>query len=480
MLKFLRHKKTAKKIWIILAILIVPAFVLWGSGSLSRNKQPEAESVMRIFGRKIDSLEYQDAMDALRNQLIIQYGDDLSEIKKHMNLEAQVLERLILLAEAKKRKIKVSDQEVIELIESYPFFQKKGIFNNVIYNQTLQYVLHTQPRIFEEQTRQNMALFKLFKAVTDNVSINDEEIRLEYQKLNEELSIYYIAGVFTDFIKDILPSEEEIKKYFTDNSFQFKQPLSFNLEYVSLEILNKNSDAIAKDAIQKIISRLNRKENFLKITQDLKLTLKETGLFSQTEPIPGIGWSPQILNLLSNAKTGQFLTPIHADTSYYIMRVKERKESYIPDFAMIKDKVKEALIKNEAQEIAKSKIESCLAKLKETYKLNPKSVDFEKQAKEYGLKSNSTGLFKYGSYIEGIGSSDSFWMVANNLKDEEFSGVVTDTSGFYIIKLKSRLPLDEKKIEAEKEDFTRKVLLEKRQEYFLKFTEELKRKAVMF
>lgn len=183
MLKKLRNKKIAKKVWIILGLLIVPAFVLWGLGSAIRTPK-ESAYVGKIFGKRVSSLEYQDALAAVKNQFIMQLGDDFYQLEKNLNLPAQAWDRLILLYEAKNRKINVSDQEIIELIESYPFFQRNGKFDNRLYEQTLIYFFHTQPRIFEEQTRQNLMLAKLYKQVTDSLNLSEEEIKNEYQKLN--------------------------------------------------------------------------------------------------------------------------------------------------------------------------------------------------------------------------------------------------------------------------------------------------------
>jgi len=467
MLKRLRQKKTAKKIWVILAILIVPAFVLWGLGGVWRSRG-ESGYVGKILGRKISVLEYTDALQATRNQAIIQFGDNLSEIQKRLNLESQAWERLILLAEAKRRHTNVSDSDVIELIESYPFFQRKGQFNNKIYSEMLRYVFRTQPRIFEEQIRQNLMLSKFFKQATDKIGISEEEIKREYRKANEEISIYYIAGLPSDFAKDLNPSDEEIKDYFAKNALEFKQPLSFNLDYIVSESENK---------IKAVAVHLNKKSDFQKLAKETDLAVKETGLFAQTDPIPGIGWSPQILNLISKFTIGEFSPLIQMDKNFYILRLREKKEAYIPDFEKIKDKVKERVIKNRSKEIARAKIEEAFKKLKELYALNPKTVDFNKIAKEYGLKSDSTDLFKYGSYVEGIGASDSFWVNALELKDEDFSQIIDMPSGFYIIKLKSRVPVEEKKFEEEKTEFSKKALLEKKEEYFTIFLEELKRRG---
>jgi len=476
MLKKLRNKKTAKRVWIILAILILPAFLLWGLGGVVRS-QRQSNYVGKIFGKKISISEYKDALEAVKNQAIIQFGDKYFEIQKSLGLESQAWERLILLAEAKKRKIKVSDKEIIDLIKSYPFFKtSKGQFDNRLYSQMLQYAFQTQARIFEEQIRQNLMVYKLYQRVTDSINLTDKEIKDEYRKLNEEVSLYYIASIPSDFLKDITVSDEELKDYFAKNSLQFKQPLSFNIEYISLTAEDKDEEAI-KDKVKKLSLRLNKKEALAKVAKDFDLAVKETGLFTENDPIPGIGWSPQILSLISKTKIGNYLPPIHMDKSYYILRLKERKEPYIPDFELIKDKVKEALPKGKSQKIAKEKIEDCLKKLNELYKAEPKGVNFDNIAKQYGLKSWSTNLFKYGSYIEGIGASDSFWTAVDKLKEDEFSEVISVPSGFYIIKLKSRIPIDEQKFQAAKAEFVQEMLLRKKQEYFVKFVEELKRKT---
>lgn len=471
MLKILRHKKIARKIWIVLAIIIVPAFVLWGSGSLIRSKQ-EPTYLARIFGKKVSFLEYKDALNAIRNQIIMQSGEDALEIEKQINLEPLVWHRLILLAEAKKRKIKVSDKEVVELIQSYPFFQRKGQFDKTLYSKILEYVFRTPARVFEEQTRQNIMLAKLYDSVTNAADLTEEEIKEAYRKENEQISIYYIASLASDFAKEITPQDQDLQDYFNVYSFEFKQPLSLNMEYVSSE---------SEEIIKNFLSDLNKTKNFAEVAKSAGLSIKETGLFTQTEPIPGIGWSKELLNAISKAKVGEFLPPIKMDKYYYILKVKERKEPYIPEFETVKDKVKERFIQAKSKELARSNLEDCLKKLEEDYRINLKSVDFDKIAKVYGLKSDSTDMFKYGSYIEGIGASDDFWMAADKLKEDEFSQIIeVAPTGFYIIKLKSKLPFDEEKFETEKTEFAQKLLSQKKDGYFFKFTEELKRRAQTF
>lgn len=469
MLKKLRDKKTAKKVWIILAILILPPFILWGSGSLIRSKEEKETGVIgAIDGRKIPFSEYRDSIQAARNQAVMQLGDSFEQMQKYLDLDNHAWERIILLTEAKKRKIKVTDKEVVDLIKNYPFFRLKGRFNQKAYTDTLRYAFRIPPRTFEEQIRQNIMISKLFDEITKDIKINDDEVKKEYQKNNEQLSLYYIAAIPSEFKKDITVKEDEVKNYFTAHSMEFKQPLSFNLEYVSSE---------SQEKIESFLPHMNKKEYFDKLAKDWGYTVKETGFFTETSPIPEIGWSAEVLNFASRSKPGDYLGPAQIDENYYLFILKERREPFIPEFEQIKDKAKDRLIETKAKEAAKAKIEKCLAKLQE---VRQKTAGFDKAAKTFGLKSSSTDLFKYSGYIEGIGASDEFWTQAKKLGENELSGVIELPSGFYIIRLKSFVGVDENKFKEEKDKLAQTLLSQKKQDSFMSSLEGLKKNTLRF
>ncbi len=179
MLKLLRNKKTAKKIWIVLGIIILPAFVFWGfSGVLSGRENQQV--LGKINGKNITVEDFKNSLTAVKNMALMQYGEKLPEVEKELNLEAQAWQRLVLLSEAKKMKISTSDREVIKLIRSYPFFQYRGNFSDKVYNEVLRYVFKTQPRIFEEEVRQGITISKLFRKVTEDTTLSEEELKEGY------------------------------------------------------------------------------------------------------------------------------------------------------------------------------------------------------------------------------------------------------------------------------------------------------------
>lgn len=375
MLRILRNKKTAKRVWIGLAIIIIPAFTFWGFSGALRSRGENAVAG-KIFGRNISYVQFRDAIVSEKIMARMQFGDKLDEIQQYLDFESQGWQRLVLLAEARKRRITAGDKEIIKDIESSPIFQSKGAFNNKIYNEVLRYYLRVQPRIFEELIRQNIILSKLYKQVTDKVTLSDEQIKNEYAKLNQQISIYYVAGLISDFTKDISPAEKEVADFYQANKPMFKEPVALN---------------------------------------------------------------------------------------------KEKTEARIPELSEIKDKVKQAFIREAARTTAEEKIKECQSKLA--------TEDLLAAGRKIGLKTDSTKLFKYGEFIEGLGATQVFWNTAYGLKENQASGIITLPAGFYIIKVKSKAPIDEARLTKEKTDFTAKLLLEKKQGYFNTFVEELNKKS---
>jgi len=470
MLKVFRKKHISKTIWIILAVLVLPAFVFWGFGSYSRSKQEESYAG-KIGKRTISLIDYRDAYLAAKNMAIIQLGipeDKLDEVANYIDLNAQAWERLVLLDEAKRERIRVSDNAVVEQIESYPFFQRKNTFDQTIYEQILQYVLRTKPRDFEEQTRQNLMIRKLYETATSGIKLTDQEIKNEYRKNNEELTLQYINASPQEFGKALNPTDVELKAFFDANQLKFKQPLSFSIEYIAF-IPDGKTEFSFQETINDALMRLRRNLSLEQVAKDLKLQFKDSGLFPENGPIPGIGWAPELLALLPKAKAGTFLQPLRLDKNVYIVKLKERKEPYIPKLEECKDKVKDEFIKEKSRETAESKLRECLKNA------NPK--DLEGSAKSCGLNSGTTGSIKYDGYIEGIGTTDVLWNAGKDLKDDTLSDIVELPSGFYAVKVKARVPADEKKFAAEKNDFTAALLNRKKSVFFQQITEALKRRV---
>ncbi len=468
MLRMLQNKKLQKKVLMTILIFILPGFLIWGFSSSVKNTRQQNMSLGKIFNRNISEEDYLEAIRAVEIQLQLQLGENYYQLQKLFDLKNMALQRLVMLYEADKRKIRVSDAELAEYIQKNPSFYRKGTFDNNLYEQEIKYSLRMQPRAFEEMTRKNLKIGKLVKNVTQELKLNDPQIREAYKKENEQMSVYYIAAIPADFNQNITPSETEVKEYFDKNSIQFKKPLSYNLEFLQLN---------STDTVKLIKKQIENKESLEKIAQENNFSIQETGLFGEVDPIPGIGWSKEISKSLSQLKPSELLGPLEIENKFYLFRLKTKREPFIPEFKDILEEITTSLVKTKSREMAKVKIEECSQKIKNLPSSLAQDTDFDKIAKELNLKSATTGLFKFGSYIESIGASDNFFNAAVKLKDNAASPIIELPSGFYIIKLKDKPDFDEKKFSEDKIKFSEKLLEEKKQEFFDKFLKELLAKS---
>ncbi|MFH1753776.1 MAG: SurA N-terminal domain-containing protein [Candidatus Omnitrophota bacterium] len=167
MLKQLRQKKVMKKVLWALALVIIPAFVLWGAGGLREGGRYAGE----IFGKKISFEEYTDCYNSVRNIAILTHGSEFQKVREALMLDQAAWDRLVLIKEAQKKGIRVPDEEVIARIASFPIFQtKEGLFNQGNYAMILSNILRTRPRRFEEEMRESLMIERLMARVFKGAS----------------------------------------------------------------------------------------------------------------------------------------------------------------------------------------------------------------------------------------------------------------------------------------------------------------------
>ncbi|PIQ89804.1 MAG: hypothetical protein COV72_01180 [Candidatus Omnitrophica bacterium CG11_big_fil_rev_8_21_14_0_20_42_13] len=474
MLKQLRQRKTAKKILWGLAIIIIPAFILWGSASMMRQNK-DTDSAGRIFGRKISLAQYEDSLIAVKNQAVLQYGEKLSSIEKYLNLTQQAWERLILLYEAKRRKIKVADPEIISAIQSTPLFEKDGRFNQGVYDNIVLGYLRTPKRVFEETVRDSLKISKLYQQITDGITIDDQGLEEEYRKKNEEIMVKYLAFEPESHINEIAIGEEELAAYFDANKNNFMRPIIVNIQYAGFDYAEgaqEEEKTKAKNQLLEIRKKINNAGDFQKISQSEHMSLRETGFFAPNQPVPQIGWSEEFNKIAFNLGPKEISAPVDTARGIYILALAEKKEAYIPEFSEIKEEIKNILKQEKMRFIAEKKAEEFIAKT------NEKNSNIDKLAKEMNLKSKETPLFKRDSYIEDIGISEEFSEAAFNLKAQEISRIIKTPKAFYIIlAVIQRVEINKEKFEKEKDDFRDKLITDKKMEEFFKFLQNLKIKS---
>lgn len=174
MLKFLRHKNVSKIVLWGILILILPAFVIWGTGSLSGSKEKGPKCVGTVSGKKVSFEEFAGAITGTKCQVILNYFDKpetLDALLKNRGFVAKLAwDRIIMLREAGKYKLRASDNEVSDYIRSHPIFMRNGSFDPEFYQYVLNRNIGIEARSFEEIVRENIILKKLRMILTKDIS----------------------------------------------------------------------------------------------------------------------------------------------------------------------------------------------------------------------------------------------------------------------------------------------------------------------
>ncbi len=482
MLKQLRKKGTAKKILWFVAIIIIISFGFFGTANYT-NSQMGPTHAGRIFGKNITFEKFQKSLLHARNQAILRYGENFSKISQLIDLDAEAWDRLILLTEARKRRIHISDQEVVDTIQDFPFFKSNEKFDPSMYERIIRYVFRCEPRDFEEGVRETLTFGKLFEQESASINISNEDALKEYKNKNEQVQVSYVLLSPDNYKNEFTVAPEEIKSYFETHKSEFRLPPAINIQFVNIDRPGDPSPSTPKegqDTATKaagIYRELQGDPDLEKVAKKNNLTVAESGFFSLENPAPQNKLPFGVLQKAFDLDENKFSEPLETPNGYCIIKVKEKRDAHIPDFEEASEKVKEALLANKARDTAKEKAADYLKRIKEAFTQNP-GANFSEIAKNFNLPINQTPLFSRGQYLPTVGISPEFQESALSLNDQDkISGIVDIAKGYAILHLDKYVPFDKDKFEKEKEDFLKKLADEKKSEAFTNFLGRLRAKA---
>ena len=484
MLKTLRKKGVMKKLLWVVAIVIIISFGFFGTAYLltDSNQRPAGE----IFGKKVSLTEFDESYRRTRILAILRFGDSFSKLLPFIDLEAETWSRMILLREAKNRRIKVSNTEVVEYIGSHPFFQRDGHFDNFLYKQILHAYFRCEPREFEESVRSFLMTSKLFEQVTAPVSLNENEVREEYTQAHEKIQVNYAFFAIDQYKNGVNVSEDEIKSYYEQNKKTFRVPPSVNVAFLKIPYAEdaddtenaKNNQSEVEAKAKVIAMELLLTPDLKEIAKKYELSATETGFFSMEKPDLRLGWSPELLKKAFELEPGKFSEPIETGEGYYILQVTERRDAYVPEFAEARIDAGKALIALKSSELAKATAAESLKQIKNT--LGSSEASFTQAVESLGLSVQQTPVFGRGEYIPNIGLSSAFQEAAFALHGNDtttVSDVIPTEKGFAILNMASYEPINEDEYIKEKEKTADEILLRKRNDTFTEFMAQLRLKA---
>ncbi len=208
-------------LWIVAASFVGTIFLVWGKGSVSG---PSGNEIATVNGEGIKLSQFSREYSNVESQLKAQFGENYRKIVTSDDIKRIALQRLItrelLLQEARKEGLQVSDWAVAKAIEEIPAFQENGKFSVKLYKEFLR-ARHLTPSAFEETVREDLLIQKLLSVVNNAPSVTKPEIDIFYRKFFGSRKFSYKIFPFSQFKPEV--SEKEAREYYEKHREEFAE-----------------------------------------------------------------------------------------------------------------------------------------------------------------------------------------------------------------------------------------------------------------
>jgi len=250
MLSSLRKNAGSLLIKIVL-VLIAVVFTFWGVGSF---RDQGAKPVAVVNGTPIAYEAYAQVYDNLIENYRRSFGDSLNDdMLKMLNVRRQAMDRVVeqqlLLAEARRLDLRVTNEELTVAIQSMPVFQVDGRFNPDRYRRVLG-ANRLSPEGFEYLQREGLLISKLQGMLSSGVKVSDIEAREWYDWQEAAVSIDYVR-FDPESYTEIKPSDEELATYYDENKGNYRTEPKRKVQYMKFAAVDfENQITIDDEAVQ--------------------------------------------------------------------------------------------------------------------------------------------------------------------------------------------------------------------------------------
>lgn len=174
-----RHMKWI--MWIIVGLITI-AFLFFGIYPSDERGAVAAKVNGQTISQEEFNRVYQNMYQTYRDVLKDQFNESFAQGLRAQALRGLIAERL-LVQEAERKGLRVTDEELQKSIMAVPSFQQQGKFSRKNYDNYLRYVNLT-PKAFEARQREELLKQKLVGLVEEGVSVTDAEVARTYAERN--------------------------------------------------------------------------------------------------------------------------------------------------------------------------------------------------------------------------------------------------------------------------------------------------------
>lgn len=406
--------------------IIILTFALWGIHSYFVSGG--ANNIVAVVnGVDISKEQLTMAYERLRRQMQTQYGS--AAMKDDNSLKTRALNGIIELEVLKQASLAqgfgISDQQVDNYLQSMPEFQVDNQFSldkfQEILSSTMLSVsefldiirtglLIDQPRLgamltsfsLPDETSRTIALvdqerdidyvsIPLQYFLSQPVTITPERIEAYYKEHQadfmtpDQVNVEYVELSLKDLYTRFSPTDAMLKNFYSENINSYTQPMAWKLATILIKVPANPSPAdwtSAQAKMTKVIESVSKGGDFQAMAKQHAEVNVPAGMLVLNQ-VPA-----ELQKAAASLTTrGQISEPVKTSDGIVVVKAEDIREPKIESFDQVKDKVREAYVRQHAEE----KFAEMRDQLADLTYANPTSL--QTAASDMGLTIKNSELF---------------------------------------------------------------------------------------
>jgi len=466
-------------LWLVIVVFVLFVFVDFGATVPTGSTIPtDAAATVGDIDVTYGEFErsYRQAEDTYRQI----YGDQFNrELAQQMGLPLQVLDSLvadkILLQEADRMGLRVTDEEVRQAILEFPAFQAPtgGFVGEERYRQTLRSSGYTVDS-FEHMIRTQLLGQMVRDVLSANLFVSDEDVLASYKDQIEQAKIRFVQLPSSSMASEVIASPEEIEAYFDEhkeelriperrvvdyllldqnalrdtlelsddelfeyyeaNPEEFTQEEQIRARHILLQVGGDRTEQQAEEQMLAIRDRLEAGEDFATVATELsddpgsKAQGGDLGFFGRGQMIG------EFEEAAFSAVPGEVVGPVKTNFGYHLIQVEERRDAGRSSFAEAQEQIRSRLLNQRSQDLAESTATELAERIDKEVLTTQEALQ-QLADTETGVTFLTTPAFGREDNVPGIGRGTGFSLTAFELEQDEISEPVRAAAGWVILRV---------------------------------------------
>lgn len=484
MLKVFRENLKSLRwvLWLVVLVMVLFVFAQWGGGG-QLSGTGRRDIAAQVGDRRITVSEFQRAYEQTDTQYRQMFGERYTpELARQLGVAQQVVDQLvsrqILLQEAERAGLAVTDDELRQAIQDLPVFQdEQGRWiGEERFRELLSNGGFTVPE-FENAMREDLLVQKLQNTLRGGLFIPAEDLERAFREQTERAAIRYVNLPASNLQAEVELTKGAAQRYFQEHSERFRlperrvadyllvdaervaqgltlepsevraryeenrdqytQPEQVHARHILLRTAERSVEE-AREELARIRQRIEGGEEFEAVAREVS---EDPGSAEQGGDLGFFGREDMVAPFSEaafGAEAGELVGPVETPFGVHLIQVVERRSGGTTPFEEVRAQIESGLRRERAATSAEENARSLATRLAEG---DVSSATLERLATEDEMLTlGTTPAFGREDHVPEVGRANAFTEAAFQLSVGEVSDAVRLPTGWAVLVLREIQP----------------------------------------